>query len=132
MFLQLSIRLHDNAMFFRYVTFFFNYLLDYAKMNRIYILFNQYQCWSFKKRLSTAIYWKTTSAHEWANTNNTKLNVYKKVLQEVCEKFDGAEEFIKDKIEEICSNGRGTLFVYERLRQLLVVFVKILQVSVWV
>ena len=38
--------------------------------------------------------------------NNTKLNVYEKVLQEVCEKFDGAEEFIKEKIEEICSNGK--------------------------
>ena len=41
-----------------------------------------------------------------ANVNNTKLNVYEKVLQEVCEKFDGAEEFIKEKIEEICSNGK--------------------------
>ena len=38
--------------------------------------------------------------------NNTKLNVYEKELQEVCEKFDGAEEFIKEKIEEICSNGK--------------------------
>ena len=38
--------------------------------------------------------------------NNAKLNVYKKVLQKVCEKFDGAEEFIKDKSEEICSNRK--------------------------
>ena len=38
--------------------------------------------------------------------NNTKLNVYKKVLQKVCKEFDGAKEFIKDKIEEICSNGK--------------------------
>ena len=38
--------------------------------------------------------------------NSTKLYVYKKVLQEVCKKFDGAEEFIKNKIEEICSNGK--------------------------
>ena len=35
-----------------------------------------------------------------------KVNVYKKVLQEVCEKFDGAEQFIKEKIEEICSNRK--------------------------
>ena len=35
-----------------------------------------------------------------------KLNVYKKMLQEVCEKFDGAEGFIKENIEEICSNGK--------------------------
>ena len=33
--------------------------------------------------------------------NKTKLNVYKKVLQKVCEKSDGAEEFINQKIEEI-------------------------------
>ena len=29
---------------------------------------------------------------------NTKLNVYKNVLQEVCEKFNGAEEYIKERI----------------------------------
>ena len=34
--------------------------------------------------------------------NKTKLNVYKMVLHEVCDMFDGAEEFIKEKIEEIC------------------------------
>ena len=32
----------------------------------------------------------------------TKLNVYKKVLHKFCEKLDGAEEFINQKIEEIC------------------------------
>ena len=26
--------------------------------------------------------------------------------QEVCEKLDGAKEFIKEKIEDICSNGK--------------------------
>ena len=56
--------------------------------------------------------------------NNVKLNVYKQVLQKVCEKFNGAEDFIKERIEELCSNGklsldRGNLFVYQRLRQLL-------------
>ena len=52
--------------------------------------------------------------------NNAKLNVCKKALQDVFQKFDGTKEFIKDKIEETCSNeiisGRGNLFVYERLR----------------
>ena len=38
--------------------------------------------------------------------NNTKLNVYTKVLQEVCEKFNSAEDCIKERIEEICSNGK--------------------------
>ena len=56
--------------------------------------------------------------------NNAKLNVYKKVLHEVCEKSDGAEGFIKNKIEEICHNKKlpveeVTYFVYERLQQLL-------------
>ena len=41
-----------------------------------------------------------------ANTNNTKLNVYKNMLQEVCEKFDRAKEFIRDKVEDICSNEK--------------------------
>ena len=38
--------------------------------------------------------------------NDAKLYVYEKVLQEVCEKFDGAKEFIRDKIEEICSTEK--------------------------
>ena len=38
--------------------------------------------------------------------NINKLNVYTKVLQEVSEKLDGAEEFIKDEINEICSNEK--------------------------
>ena len=41
-----------------------------------------------------------------AKMNNAKLNVYKKVLQEVWEKFNGAEDFIKERIEELCSNGK--------------------------
>ena len=32
--------------------------------------------------------------------NNTKINICKKVLQEVCEKFD-AEGFVREKIEEL-------------------------------
>ena len=31
--------------------------------------------------------------------NNTKRNIYKKVLQEVCEKFNGAETFVREKME---------------------------------
>ena len=41
-----------------------------------------------------------------ANVNNTKLNVYKKVLQEVCEKFNGADKFVKGRFDELCSNGK--------------------------
>ena len=38
--------------------------------------------------------------------NNAKLNVYKKVLQGVCEKLDGVKEFIRDKIEDNFSNEK--------------------------
>ena len=38
--------------------------------------------------------------------NSAKLNVYRKVLQEIWEKFDGAEEFIRDRIQEICCNKK--------------------------
>ena len=38
--------------------------------------------------------------------NNTKINVYKKVLQELCVKFNGAECYIKKRIEELCSKNK--------------------------
>ena len=38
--------------------------------------------------------------------SNTKLNVYKKVLQEVCEKFNGVEQYIKERIEVLCSKSK--------------------------
>ena len=55
--------------------------------------------------------------------NIAKLNVYKKVLKEVWRNFFGAEEFVGDKIEEICCNEElwfeeVTYFVFEILRQL--------------
>ena len=37
---------------------------------------------------------------------NTKLNVYKIVLQEVCKKFNGTEEYIKKRIEELCNENK--------------------------
>ena len=40
------------------------------------------------------------------NVSNTKLNVYKKVLQEVCEKSNGAEQYIKEKTEVLCSENK--------------------------
>ena len=43
------------------------------------------------------------------NMNNAKLNVCKKVLQELCEKFNRVEEFIKDKIEEIFCNENSSV-----------------------
>ena len=37
---------------------------------------------------------------------NTKLNVFKIVLQEVCEKFNGTEEYVRKRIEELCSEKK--------------------------
>ena len=38
--------------------------------------------------------------------SNTKLNVYKNVLQEVCERFNGAEQYIKERIEVLFSESK--------------------------
>ena len=38
--------------------------------------------------------------------NNIKIKIYKGVLKEVSEKYDGAENFIKNKIKEICSHEK--------------------------
>ena len=38
--------------------------------------------------------------------NNLKIKVYKRVLKEVSEKYDRAEEFTKSQIEEICSQEK--------------------------
>ena len=37
---------------------------------------------------------------------NTKINVYKMVLQEVCEMFNETKEYIKKIIEELCNNKK--------------------------
>ena len=41
-----------------------------------------------------------------AKMNNTKINVYKKVPQELCKKFNGTEGYIKERIEELCSKNK--------------------------
>ena len=41
-----------------------------------------------------------------AKMNNVKISVYKKVLQELYEKFNGAEAYIKERIEELCSENK--------------------------
>ena len=38
--------------------------------------------------------------------NNTKINICKKVLQEVCEKFNDAESFLREIIEELCNEKK--------------------------
>ena len=38
--------------------------------------------------------------------NKIKIKVYKEVLKEICEKYDGEEDFLNDRIEEICSHEK--------------------------
>ena len=38
--------------------------------------------------------------------NNLKIKIYKRVLKAVSKKYDGAEDFINSKIEEICSQEK--------------------------
>ena len=59
-----------------------------------------------------------------ANMSNTKLSVYKKVLQEVCEKFNGVEQYIQERIKEPYSESQLSvdeikLFVHEWLQKFL-------------
>ena len=53
--------------------------------------------------------------------DNLKIKIYKTVLKGASEKYDGAEEFTNQKIEEICCQEKlsvegVTYFVYEILR----------------
>ena len=36
--------------------------------------------------------------------NEEKVKVYRRVMKEVSEKYDGAEDFINNRIDEICSH----------------------------
>ena len=51
--------------------------------------------------------------------NNTKIDIYKKALQEVFEKFNAAKALVRERIESYVAkkniSKRGNLFVYERL-----------------
>ena len=38
--------------------------------------------------------------------NNIKMKIYKRVLQEISEKYHGAEDFINKRIEEVCSQEK--------------------------
>ena len=59
--------------------------------------------------------------------SNTKLNVYKKVLQEVCEKFNGAEQYIKERIEVLCSESKLSAEEVTYFLRIITSFVEILQ-----
>ena len=41
-----------------------------------------------------------------AKMNKIKMNVYKRVFQELCEKFNGAEVYIKERIEELFNENK--------------------------
>ena len=33
----------------------------------------------------------------------SKIRIYKKIIEEVCREYDGAREFITNKVKELCS-----------------------------
>lgn len=38
------------------------------------------------------------------NMNNIWIKIYKNLLKEICDEYNGAEGFISEKTEEICSH----------------------------
>ena len=70
------------------------------------VLFNQCCGYHSHKNTKRSRVDNYCTIETYIEMNTAKLNVHKKVLQEVCEKFIGAKEFIKDKIEEICCNEK--------------------------
>ena len=38
--------------------------------------------------------------------NNINVKVYKKVMKEVTEMYEGAESFINNRVDKICSQGK--------------------------
>ena len=38
--------------------------------------------------------------------NNIKVKVYKKMLKEISEKYEGSQDFINNRIDEICSQEK--------------------------
>ena len=66
----------------------------------MYVPFNQ--CQSLKTPKDFTVIFSVLDV----KINTAKLNVYKKVLWEVCKNFVGAEEFFRDKFEEICCDKK--------------------------
>ena len=48
--------------------------------------------------------------------NKTKVEIYLEVLRDVYQNFEGTEEFLKQRMQEICDRknicGRGNTFFY--------------------
>ena len=42
------------------------------------------------------------SIYCWLDMNKTKVDIYQEVLRDVSQNFEGTEEFIKQRIREIC------------------------------
>ena len=54
--------------------------------------------------------------------NNLKIKIYKRVLKDALEKYEGAEEFINGRIDEICSQEKLSV---EELIYLLYIYIYI-------
>ena len=36
----------------------------------------------------------------------SKIKIYKKIIEEVCREYEGAQEFITNKVKELCSQEK--------------------------
>ena len=48
----------------------------------------------------------------WIRMSILKIKIYKRVLKDVSEKYEGAEEFINSRIEEICFQEKLSVDFY--------------------
>ena len=86
----------------------------------IHIFTFLWESYILKKTLEYSAQWMLYNCIQelwiyWIRINNLKIKIYKKVLKEVSEKYEGSEEFINSRIEEknfsrkaVCR--RGNLF----------------------
>ena len=66
----------------------------------VFLLFNSYS--QIFTDLYTSKYLKLDLPAGKMNTK-AKINIYRKVIEEVNNKYEGADEFIQNKINELCS-----------------------------
>ena len=56
--------------------------------------------------------------------SKTKIKIYKKVIEEVRKEYEGASEFISNKINELCSDHGSTFIEVRLLRRYVYIFFK--------
>ena len=60
-----------------------------------------YHSWAQEKSKKAHSQNQVDLVYCWLNINKTKVEIYQKILRDVSESFEGTEEFIKLRIQEI-------------------------------